>query len=1353
MGGLFGGGGGSGSTTDVVNGLQLGTSSYGRPVPIVYGRGRVGGNVIWMPHALWDKVETEQEGGKGGGGGTTTTEYFQGLMIGICEGPVEILRVWRDKECFRDVSQVDTHHPLHFFYGTREQEPWDYLKVPFDTRSATYLSVPTVAPYTITLDDPFFTSFTAVIPWLTADGKPALARVLRGMSPGGTPDRDHYVASGATLTFASNYAGFTISIGYATHVDFTGQAIGYGGSAYVASDRLSLGNSNTLKNITYEVRGFYSSPNDSGDVNVATVVADLLTSTTYGAGWASSRIEVTNGQDGTAASGLAAACAAYDYRISPVMTEQRPASEWINEWLMAANAGCTWGDGKLKCVPLSDDAGSGFTPYTTPIYSLNRDDFVVKAATDDAITVARRAQEDTFNQIAVEFRDRETDIDPSTDRDDYNISEQDAVDEADARATGLRKSDSPTQLHCITRRTHARQIADILTRRSVHQRSTFTFTLPPRFLLLEPLDLLVISDDVSGISNVLVRILSIEENDDLDLRVEAVEWNSGISKPALFDAQEGEGAGQGQTPGAEPFLPLPPVVVSPPVSASEGVPELWIGTAGMTKDYGGCRIWLSWDLGGTYSMVGEALPAPWGMLAAALPDGPHWDALNEIQIDLSLSGGVLTSRTENGYESGDYPIVVEEEIIQYRTAALMSSGTYRLTTLRRGLLGSATTSHPAAAYCCAAAGMLKVPLDRQRLGQTVYVKLQAFNLDRRKVADLSTSPYVAYVIPEAVREHPGVEFSFDTFDPADWEFHRSDKLALVPGAGVAGGKTLRSTGHSWLAHRDLIPYEPTRLYRAAVRVRQVSEPTTGGKTFAVGFEGIAADGVTLVNRFGANTYTEQHFRSSGDLTSSWTLLVGYWSDVALEGTNAGVSQLTPGVAHQNVRYIRPVLITNWNSDPASQRSAWAVATGTVSVSTSAVERSAWAMATGTIVDPAASYSTLTLRAFDAGGLSAPVTLHLSVGGGTLYSLSATATGTIVDPAGIRSLTTTATGTIDSGTLTRLVSTTGTGYVDVTTTLTLRAFDSAGLSAPAALHILPGQGSRFAQVTEAAAASDAQAGTAVHAPLLLTGEVAETASAIDWQGGATVGGAVAVSGEIVEAARAADTVAGLTPGSTVAPSIVPGYPVANIINSTNPTLTLAAATGPVMLVAILQTDTGTATLPTISDNGIGKWRGWTSVTGFEDAIGYADRIWFCITSGDVLATHTVTATSPQAWHTFAVYAVTGYGTVGASAYASSAGNTGPMDVALSSAATSLILWGAANRWNAPGAPTLCTGCTQDFYSTQLDGWGFGHAVGGSTPVGYTDQNPHCSAIAVEITSRLNVSVTEGATASDASNRSS
>lgn len=83
-------------------------STEGAPIPRVYGRARIGGQLIWATRfeeiATTSVDRSASRGGKGSarqGGSTTTVKttysYFGNFAIGLCEGPISFVRrVWAD---------------------------------------------------------------------------------------------------------------------------------------------------------------------------------------------------------------------------------------------------------------------------------------------------------------------------------------------------------------------------------------------------------------------------------------------------------------------------------------------------------------------------------------------------------------------------------------------------------------------------------------------------------------------------------------------------------------------------------------------------------------------------------------------------------------------------------------------------------------------------------------------------------------------------------------------------------------------------------------------------------------------------------------------------------------------------------------------------------------------------------------------------------------------------------------------------------------------------------------------------------------------------------------------------------
>lgn len=80
--------------------LRITSSTEGAVIPRLYGRMRIGGNIIWATDFREETRTTTQGGGKGGGGGkvrTTEYLYYASFAVALCEGPITgIGRIWAD---------------------------------------------------------------------------------------------------------------------------------------------------------------------------------------------------------------------------------------------------------------------------------------------------------------------------------------------------------------------------------------------------------------------------------------------------------------------------------------------------------------------------------------------------------------------------------------------------------------------------------------------------------------------------------------------------------------------------------------------------------------------------------------------------------------------------------------------------------------------------------------------------------------------------------------------------------------------------------------------------------------------------------------------------------------------------------------------------------------------------------------------------------------------------------------------------------------------------------------------------------------------------------------------------------
>ena len=79
--------------------LRVTSATEGANIPRIFGRMKIGGNIIWATDFTESFRTQTQGGGKGGGGGVTTTTalYAASFAIGLCEGPIYgIGRIWAD---------------------------------------------------------------------------------------------------------------------------------------------------------------------------------------------------------------------------------------------------------------------------------------------------------------------------------------------------------------------------------------------------------------------------------------------------------------------------------------------------------------------------------------------------------------------------------------------------------------------------------------------------------------------------------------------------------------------------------------------------------------------------------------------------------------------------------------------------------------------------------------------------------------------------------------------------------------------------------------------------------------------------------------------------------------------------------------------------------------------------------------------------------------------------------------------------------------------------------------------------------------------------------------------------------
>lgn len=623
--------------------LQVQQSSQGLTLPVIYGRTRVAGNLIWYGDFVTiENKTTTQQGGKGGGGVKQVDiayTYEAAVMLALCEGEIQgVGRIWRDKEKFDSLAQLR----LTLMRGGDEQPLWTHLA-------------------------------------------------------------------------------------QAKHQN---QALNYSGTAYLCSPNYELTKSAQIYQHNFEVIGKLGYSGNIPDANPRDIIRDLLTNQRYGCGFPVDSIGDTDRYSNY--------CRAVGIFLSPAYTEQGEAQRNISELLEQTNSAAVFSQGRLKIVPYGDGNYSGngaaYVADNKAIYDLTDDDFIVSGA-EDPVSVERKTNADAFNQVQVEYLDRDN---------DYNVAIAEVKDQANIEQYGLRPKEA-VKMHGICDGKVAQKVAQQLLQRALYVRNEYEFKLGWKYCLLEPMDIVTLTDAGLGLDKTPVRITEIEEDEEGVLSIKAEDYPVGVHTVSEYPTQPslGYSADYNVSPGNAHA----PVIFEAPLQLTGGEPQIWMATAGGDM-WGGAEVWVSTD-GDSYTRVGAVNhKARFGSLTAALPNGAVFDRTNTLSVE--ISAGQMTGGTEQDSRDLLTLCYVDGEFLAYANAELKGVGRYTLGNLTRGAYGSAIDSHAAGSkFARVDDSLFRYTVPRNWIGRTVWVKLVSYNVFSGGIQDLSSVPAYSYTIKGA----------------------------------------------------------------------------------------------------------------------------------------------------------------------------------------------------------------------------------------------------------------------------------------------------------------------------------------------------------------------------------------------------------------------------------------------------------------------------------------------------------------------------------------------------------------------------------------------------------------------------
>ena len=739
--------------------LQIQTSTSTMPIPIVWGRNKISLNLIWYENfRAIPGGGGKGAGGKGGafgsGSGAADYTYTADLILALCEGPIAgVGLIWKDLSIF-----VPLELGLGIFNGATPQIVWPYLAefYPFNALAYQGTAIAWAAGYNLGSAAAVGNHNFEIIGILAGSGAngtdadPALviqdfltnAQYGCGFNPAS-------IDSGSLFTSPDSFQAYCRAMGYAFSPALISQEQG---SSILTRwlqifSTAAVWSGGLLKFIPYADTAISQGQEQSFSTQLSIPIPIPVSSGVSLPAVVTVAPPAEFISDGGVVNSISGIPFLFIGAQIPSVAGEYGMSEPGSYIFAPAD------QGKPVVITYTTGAAAGFTPNLNPVYALTDLDFIDENGNKDPV-LAERA--DVFSLPTIQR------VEVLSRGNQYSALPVEARDQSQIEIFGPRVGPTIQAHEICDEFVMGPRIAQTILQRELYVRTKFTFKLSWEYCLLDPMDIVTLTDSNLGLSNYPVRVIEIEEDDKGLLAFTCEELVAGVSNPAFNPSALATGF---QPNWGVPAVPVnTPLIYQPPLALTGGVSQVWLGASGVggggQNQWGGANVYVSVD-NVTYAQI-AVLTAPLGQgfLMSGLPAAAGWDAVDTLAVDISESVAppginALGGTSQSAAQAGATLSLVDWELLAYESATLTGDRTYNLTGLARGLSGSSAAPHSTGAPFARLDGaVVRYDLPVNLQGQTLWFKFQSFNILGGGGEDLSTLTAYQFNVAAPPSSHP-----------------------------------------------------------------------------------------------------------------------------------------------------------------------------------------------------------------------------------------------------------------------------------------------------------------------------------------------------------------------------------------------------------------------------------------------------------------------------------------------------------------------------------------------------------------------------------------------------------------------